>query len=218
MAMRMLLPSVGSDMTVTKNGTILGLCDSPPHFPISCERNDTEENSKAKWYPFPFFAPAMLHLDLETDEGVNAREEDSSYRRMYIAHAFQIYGEKGQECSTRPPNFNGVPGVEISGAYSDQFCEDMIETDPGGLDTEGLAGPLEDGTFVVGDEYGPSLVHIRASGEIISRFTPSTRKLENAYYDVQPVLPSILTGITSVFDSSFLINSLFYRAKKEPWI
>lgn len=46
-----------------------------------------------------------------------------------------------------------------------------IAPDPDGLDTEGLV-PLADGGFWVGDEFGPSLVRLDASGAVQARLLP----------------------------------------------
>ncbi|HJR21185.1 MAG TPA: esterase-like activity of phytase family protein, partial [Dongiaceae bacterium] len=47
----------------------------------------------------------------------------------------------------------------------------QLPFDPNGLDTEGLVR-LKDGTFWIGEEYGPSLVHVAADGKIIERLVP----------------------------------------------
>jgi len=48
-----------------------------------------------------------------------------------------------------------------------------IAADPDGLDTEGLVA-LSDGGFWVGDEFGPSLVRLDASGMVVRRLLPRT--------------------------------------------
>ena len=48
-----------------------------------------------------------------------------------------------------------------------------IEPDPEGLDTEGLVA-LADGSFWVGDEFGPSLVRIDAEGTVVRRLLPGS--------------------------------------------
>jgi hypothetical protein len=49
-----------------------------------------------------------------------------------------------------------------------------ISPDPDGLDTEGLVA-LADGSFWVGDEFGPSLVHVDARGRVMRRLLPLPR-------------------------------------------
>jgi hypothetical protein len=49
-----------------------------------------------------------------------------------------------------------------------------IAPDAHGLDTEGLVA-LSNGGFWVGDEFGPSLVRVDASGTVVRRMLPATR-------------------------------------------
>jgi hypothetical protein len=46
-----------------------------------------------------------------------------------------------------------------------------LARDPNGVDTEGMAA-LADGTFWIGDEYGPYLLHLDASGRESERLSP----------------------------------------------
>ena len=47
----------------------------------------------------------------------------------------------------------------------------LLESDPEGLDSEGLVA-LADGTFWISDEYGPHILHIAADGTTIERINP----------------------------------------------
>jgi hypothetical protein len=53
---------------------------------------------------------------------------------------------------------------------------------------------LKDGTFWIGEEYGPSLVHVAADGKIIERLVPQGLEgdLSGATYTVTGALPAIL--------------------------
>lgn len=53
---------------------------------------------------------------------------------------------------------------------------------------------LKDGTFWIGEEYGPSLVHVAADGKIIERLVPQGLEgdLSGATYKVTGALPAIL--------------------------
>ena len=66
--------------------------------------------------------------------------------------------------------------------------------DLNGIDAEGLVR-LSDGTFWVGEENGPSLVHFGADGRMIVRHVPKGTEGEfaGAQYDVKGTLPPILT-------------------------
>lgn len=74
------------------------------------------------------------------------------------------------------------PALDLDGRH--------LQPDPGGMDTEGIA-LLEDGSFWVGEEYGPSLVRVAADGQVVTRLIPQGMKLSGAGYPVLPSLPSI---------------------------
>ena len=67
-----------------------------------------------------------------------------------------------------------------------------IPGDPSGADTEGIAA-CADGTFFVGDEYGPSLLHIAADGRVLVRWVPAGLEplFDQADYPVVGALPTI---------------------------
>lgn len=67
-----------------------------------------------------------------------------------------------------------------------------LPPDPAGADTESIAA-LRDGSFWVGEEYGPSLLKIRPDGRVALRWSPKgTQKFFNhARYPVSAVLPKI---------------------------
>jgi len=69
----------------------------------------------------------------------------------------------------------------------------QIAFDPNGLDTESIAA-LRDGSFWISDEYGPSLVHVAANGQIIERVVPDSIAvdLSTASYPVNGTLPDVL--------------------------
>jgi len=69
----------------------------------------------------------------------------------------------------------------------------VISLDPEGVDTEGLI-KLSDGSYWITDEYGPSLLHVSSTGEILHRLVPEsmTADLVNADYKVEGKLPDIL--------------------------
>ena len=70
-----------------------------------------------------------------------------------------------------------VPGCPVPDG-DDLQCEPAydvdgrpIAPDPLGMDTEGLAA-LSDGSFWLGEEYGPSLVQVAADGRVVRRLVP----------------------------------------------
>lgn len=68
-----------------------------------------------------------------------------------------------------------------------------IAHDPEGVDTEALVR-LADDSFWLADEYGPSLLHVAATGEVLERLVPQSvaADLAGANYSVLGKLPDIL--------------------------
>ena len=88
---------------------------------------------------------------------------------------------------------SGLPVPESGHAE----CEPVLDLEgnhqrpvPSGMDTEGIA-MLDDGSFWVGEEYGPSLVKLSASGEVQLRLIPEEMDLRNAGYPVRASLPAL---------------------------
>ena len=65
--------------------------------------------------------------------------------------------------------------------------------DAAGIDAEGIV-KLKDGTFWIGEEYGPSILHAEADGRIIERWVPEGVKdsFGDSGYEVKELLPAIL--------------------------
>ena len=78
--------------------------------------------------------------------------------------------------------------VQCEPAYG--FEGEPIPPDPHGMDTEGVTA-LSDGSFWLGEEYGPSLVRIGAGGEVLERLVPEGVVLADAGYPVKTALPAI---------------------------
>ena len=91
-----------------------------------------------------------------------------------------------------------LPGVPIpGGAHAVRepaltLTGEVIEPNPSGADSEGLVA-FADGTFWVGDEYGPSLLKVSEQGEVLRRWVPAGLEghLGEAKHEVGGVLPAI---------------------------
>ena len=89
-----------------------------------------------------------------------------------------------------------------SGAYTQTAARDevpyaadgvtLIGTDPYGIDSESIAVDPRDGSFWIGDEYRPSLVHVAADGTVLNRIIPAGVTVpgaDDAVVATQPLLP-----------------------------
>src|SRR5262249_45824756 len=69
---------------------------------------------------------------------------------------------------------------------------DTLPSDPYGLDTEAIAVDPRDGSFWLGDEYRPSLVHVAADGTLLNRLIPAGETVpgsDDSGVATQPLLP-----------------------------
>jgi hypothetical protein len=68
----------------------------------------------------------------------------------------------------------------------------VIPADPSGVDSEGIVA-LPDGGFIIGDEYGPSLLRLDSHARVLERWVPagSLAAFDGARYPVRDVLPAI---------------------------
>jgi hypothetical protein len=133
-------------------------------------------DEKAKLFPRPDFVPAIVKVKLS---------EDGSFA---VTDWIEIKDASGKTITGLS---NPLKAAKTEAAYDKDGK--ALELDPNGLDTEGLVR-LKDGTFWVGEEYGPSLVHIAADGKIIERLVPAGLEadLAGAGYKVTGTLPAIL--------------------------
>jgi hypothetical protein len=123
-------------------------------------------------FPVPEFTPFILKvraaqgtieiLNAIPITGWNAATEDG------------VTGIPNLENLTAPPALNelfyncfGIPNA-VTNPNGEQ-----LDTNPHGLDTEGLVRTL-DGTFWVVEEYGPSILKIDAQGRVLKRFLPDS--------------------------------------------
>ncbi|WP_158266382.1 esterase-like activity of phytase family protein [Allosphingosinicella deserti] len=129
--------------------------------------------SGAKIMPRTDLGPALARLQVVED-------------RIKLAAVLRLRDGNGVAVS-------GLPMPHGDHAISEPALDmdgQPISADPSGLDTEGIVA-LPDGSFFVGDEFGPSLVHVGAGGDVIARFVPANVPLGGARYPVRPILPAI---------------------------
>ncbi|HJT12553.1 MAG TPA: esterase-like activity of phytase family protein [Dongiaceae bacterium] len=133
-------------------------------------------DEKAKLFPRPDFVPSIVKVKLN-DNGSFVTTE---WIPLKDAAGKTITGLS-----------NPLRAAKTESAFDKDGKQ--LPFDPNGLDTEGLVR-LKDGTFWIGEEYGPSLVHVAADGKIIERLVPQGLEgdLSDATYKVTGALPAIL--------------------------
>ncbi len=129
---------------------------------------------KGKIFPFPAFTPTIFKYTLSENEAT-------------VRQVIPLKDKDGNPISgvsNKLSNFT-EKAYDINGSE--------MTYDPNGLDTEALA-VLKDGSFWIGEEYAPSLVHADADGKIIERLVPAglEAELSTANYTVKGDLPAII--------------------------
>lgn len=130
-----------------------------------------------KIFPVPAFAPAIFKWQMD-HTGVTLLETI----QMKDTYGNPINGLSNPSSTLLPTeanyNKNGI----------------MLAGDPNGLDPEAFV-KMKDGTFWVGEEYGPSILHLSATGRVIERLVPAgvQGQLATAKYPVVGSLPAILS-------------------------
>jgi len=162
-------------------GIVWAVCDRGPNLKIktALERfglsqfENFEGGEGAKVMPRLDLRPVIAELRL--------REE-----RVELVRTIRIADAQGQPVS-------GLP-IPASGHAQCEPALDMeanvLEPDPNGMDSEGLAA-LRDGGFWVSDEYGPSLLRIDAEGRVQLRLLPKGLELRGAGYACRASLPAL---------------------------
>ena len=133
-------------------------------------------DEKAKNFPLPDFTITIAKIEIGAD---NTAE---------LLEAIPLKGKSGKPISGLPftsSNFKLEAAYDVNGA--------AIPGDPSGIDTETLAR-LPDGSFIVGEEYGSSILEISADGTVMKRHVPAgvEGELKGADYEVVGSLPAII--------------------------
>lgn len=129
-------------------------------------------------YPRPDFAPAIFELHLDRERGTFSVVDTITLERADGTPVTGLPNPLTKASTETPLDGQGKP----------------IATDPAAVDTEGLVR-LPDGTFWIGEENAPSLLHVAGDGRIIGRYVPqgSEGDFAAAGYPVAGTLPAILT-------------------------
>lgn len=164
-------------------GVLWAIGDRGPNLkmPLAIDRYGLEHLAKhaqtdgAKLMPCPEIGPAIVELQF-----------DCAAVRM--CRVLPLRDTAGHPLSGLPPAGSDAraaePAIGLDGA--------VLTPDPGGADTEGLA-IAPDGSFWVGEEYGPSLFHIAHDGTVRTRWVPAGTEtlFEDAAYPVVGALPPL---------------------------
>jgi len=157
-------------------GRFWGLGDRGPNMkvPLAIERYGLTNLEPlrgldgAKILPAPEIGPTLAELQLDG-------------RRIDLIRTLTLRTPAGAPVSGRAPSESGDAAMEPTFDIEGR----LLPPDPAGADTEALAS-LADGSFWVGEEYGPSLLNVDADGVVRRRWAPKGIRLAGA----KPVLPA----------------------------
>jgi hypothetical protein len=137
----------------------------------------TGSAANGRTFPSPGFSPIMYELEAQNDGRLGVLS------RMQI----RVPGENPLRVD-HPDLFPGDTSL-ITGIHNvtNNLLDDSIylqtsdntisapygDTDPYGLDTEGIQRDPRDGSYWVSDEYRPSIAHLDRNGVMISRIVPA---------------------------------------------
>jgi len=143
----------------------------------------------ARFYPTPDYTPSIYRLELDPASGTFAVKDVISLK---TASGRAITGLLNPQSVAKTDQ-----GLDAQG--------NKLAYDPNTIDAEGLV-KLSDGSFWMGEEMGPSVLHVAPDGRIVKRIVPADAVADYKDADTEIVggLPAILSkrqanrGIESV--------------------
>ncbi|TXS22353.1 esterase-like activity of phytase family protein [Streptomyces sp. adm13(2018)] len=160
------LGGIGSDLyPAERRGEYWTVTDRGPNGQITVGKD------KRRTFPVPGFDPAIVKVRAVGD-------------RIRVLKSIPLTTRSGAPVTGLP----NQPGRDE--APYDHSATTPLAYDVNGLDTEGLVRD-RDGSFWLADEYGPSLVHVSATGRVLARHVPRGLALTGADYPVVESLPSV---------------------------
>lgn len=155
----------GPNFTCAEAKTVTGVT------PAACN-----EVKNGRVYPTPSYAPSIYRVILL---------DDGTFR---VTDVITLKDRDGRPLNGMPnPLRVATTETPLDGSGK------RLQQDVHGIDAEGLVR-LNDGTFWVGDENGPSMAHFSAEGRIIARHVPRGTEgdFAGARYETVGSLPAIL--------------------------
>jgi len=162
------LPSIGSGLARRADGALFGITDRGPNSHLKIASNSDEER---RVFPLPEFCPAIVRFGLTNDE-------------IRLDEVLPLTDSHGKPLTGLSNDTNEEP------CYESLDAPRPLPPDPSGVDPEGIRC-LSGGGFVLCEEYAPSILIVSTSGQVLMRYTPTSKPLIGAHYPVQPILPDI---------------------------
>ncbi|CAA9525055.1 MAG: hypothetical protein AVDCRST_MAG62-1381 [uncultured Sphingomonas sp.] len=172
---------LGSGLTRTPDGRLFAVGDRGPNLKVKLAVETygmdgvSHAKGSAKIMPALEVGPAIAELRIVGDA-------------VELVRAIPLKGQDGRPLTGLPTpgsaNSRMEPALRPDGSPH--------VPDPGGIDSEGLA-VARDGSFWIGEEYGPSLLRVSPDGKVRARWVPhgTEASFAGAPYSVEAVLPRL---------------------------
>lgn len=131
------------------------------------------QGKKVRTLLSPGFVPCLVLLRIAGDEA----------RSLTVERMVPLVAADGKPLSGRPLAGRDDPVFGADGASE-------VPCDARGVDPEAVVS-MADGTFWIGEEYGPSLLHVSAAGRVLGRFMPEGAAAAEDGAEVVRSLPAV---------------------------
>jgi hypothetical protein len=160
--------------------------DRGPNFTCKAARKIMGEDSQAlckdvkgaRFYPTPDYTPSIYRLELDPASGSFAVKDVIALK---TASGIAVTGLLNPQSAATTDQ-----GLDAQG--------NKLAYDPNTIDAEGLV-KLSDGSFWIGEEMGPSVLHVAPDGRIVKRIVPAdaVKDYKDADTEIVGGLPAILS-------------------------
>ncbi len=136
-------------------------------------------DNDGKIFPAPFFDPTIHQITL-VQQGGTMTPTVTKAIALLDQDGNQI-GGLSNDLPARPADLTQVAAgaaVMPNTEYGYSNSAQRLPFNQNSLDTEGMV-QLADGSFWIGEEYAPSIVHVAANGQILARIVPNDSGLLN---------------------------------------
>jgi len=162
------LPAIGSGLQQLNGNHYISITDRGPTI-------DRTVPAGSKAFPLPQFNPMIVLFQVTNDQ-------------IVPVNFLPIVNDLGLEVTGLPNGlFDDAPGyLTLTTPAIDRlpFNQDALDTE----DVHTLPG----GGFILVEEYGPSVVIVSPTGNVLKRYTPEGKTWPEANYSVSDILPPVL--------------------------
>lgn len=163
------LPAIGSGLTLLPGGEFLGITDRGPNE----DHLDAAGKADGKVFPMPDFHPTLTRFKVE-----GTALKPVSYTKLTDSQGQGITG------------LTNLSGEELP--FGSAASTTPLTFKQSGMDTEALAR-FPDGRLITVDETSPSIAILSGAGQVLVRYTPTSKPLTGAGYPVKNILPDVYT-------------------------